>query len=557
MRLFGALSPAQLQIINNSVSQYIVVAAGPGSGKTRLLVHKLASLLLTEDVKHEQLLMLTFSRAAATEFKKRLIELIGNAANYIEIKTFHSYCFDLLGRVGSLLEAGTIISMTVKKIRCGDIEAFRITKTVLVIDEAQDMDSDEYELLKSLIERNEEMRVILVGDDDQSIFGFRGADPANMQKLITEKSAVKYELTENYRSKGNIVSIANTWASTIKHRLKLEPCFAAQRQNGTIHVTEYTSNNIVTPLSTFIRRAEITGSACVLTKTNDDAALLSALLLQLGLRAKFIQSNDGFNLSSLYELRYFSNIINDNTGTPLITDEAWADAKLRLKAHINTSAKNELANAAIKAFEDTNTVRKYKSDWNAFLFESKIEDFLSIDSDTIHVSTIHKAKGKEFDNVFLLLNDYNADTDEAKRLLYVAITRAKSNLSIHYNGNYLRALLAEEFTYEKDSNTYPGPSKIAIYLTHKDVQLGYFDYVQHRLTNLFSGDALVIMEGGLGNIKGELVLKYSQKFRESLQERAEKGFIISGASVNFVVYWKDEAKEKESLIILPQLTLRK
>ena len=51
-----------------------------------------------EDVKHEQLLMVTFSRAAATEFKKRLFKLIGNAAHYIEIKTFHSYCFDLLGQ---------------------------------------------------------------------------------------------------------------------------------------------------------------------------------------------------------------------------------------------------------------------------------------------------------------------------------------------------------------------------------------------------------------------------------------------------------------------------
>src|SRR5690606_4852098 len=81
-QLFGELSPTQLNIINDNESKYIAVAAGPGSGKTRVLVHKLASLLLMEDVKHEQLLMLTFSRAAATEFKKRLLKLIGNAANY-------------------------------------------------------------------------------------------------------------------------------------------------------------------------------------------------------------------------------------------------------------------------------------------------------------------------------------------------------------------------------------------------------------------------------------------------------------------------------------------
>jgi len=83
-QLFDQLSNIQSQIINDNESKYIVVAAGPGSGKTRVLVHKLASLLLLEDVKHEQLLMLTFSRAAATEFKKRLIDLIGNSANFVE-----------------------------------------------------------------------------------------------------------------------------------------------------------------------------------------------------------------------------------------------------------------------------------------------------------------------------------------------------------------------------------------------------------------------------------------------------------------------------------------
>ncbi len=131
-------------------TKYIVVAAGPGSGKTRVLVHKLASLLLMEDVKHEQLLMVTFSRAAATEFKKRLLKLIGNAANYIEIKTFHSYCFDLLGKVGSLEKSDEILKKTIEKIKNREVESSRITKTVLVIDEAQDMDEDEFELDKCL-----------------------------------------------------------------------------------------------------------------------------------------------------------------------------------------------------------------------------------------------------------------------------------------------------------------------------------------------------------------------------------------------------------------------
>lgn len=68
-QLFGELSPTQLKIITDNESKHIVVAAGPGSGKTRVLVHKLASLMLMEDVKHEQLLMLTFSRLLPLNLK--------------------------------------------------------------------------------------------------------------------------------------------------------------------------------------------------------------------------------------------------------------------------------------------------------------------------------------------------------------------------------------------------------------------------------------------------------------------------------------------------------
>src|SRR5574344_2871317 len=102
-----------MEIISDHESRCIVVAAGPGSGKTRVLVHKLASLILLEDVKSEQLLMLTFSRAAATEFKKRLKALIGNAAEYVEIKTFHSYSFDILGRKGTVEGSEHIVAYAV------------------------------------------------------------------------------------------------------------------------------------------------------------------------------------------------------------------------------------------------------------------------------------------------------------------------------------------------------------------------------------------------------------------------------------------------------------
>ena len=152
-QLFGQLSKRQMEIISDKFSRCIVVAAGPGSGKTRVLVHKLASLLLLEDVKHEQLLMLTFSRAAATEFKQRFMELIGNAAHFVEIKTFHSYCFDLLGRIGNLEDSKNVVSKAAEMICQGEVEPNKIGKTVLVIDEAQDMGAEEYALVTALMKK--------------------------------------------------------------------------------------------------------------------------------------------------------------------------------------------------------------------------------------------------------------------------------------------------------------------------------------------------------------------------------------------------------------------
>ncbi|MBP5468391.1 MAG: RecQ family ATP-dependent DNA helicase [Candidatus Riflebacteria bacterium] len=169
--IFGKLSEEQLEVMNDSVSQFIVVAAGPGSGKTRLLVHKLASLLTVEEIPAEQLLMLTFSRAAATEFKIRLRKLVPNLTN-IAIKTFHSFCFDLLGRKGDLLSIKEIIPLATELIKANQVEPKSITKQVIVIDEAQDMDENEYNLLEAIIERNENIKIISVGDDDQNIYEF-------------------------------------------------------------------------------------------------------------------------------------------------------------------------------------------------------------------------------------------------------------------------------------------------------------------------------------------------------------------------------------------------
>ncbi|HMO32914.1 MAG TPA: RecQ family ATP-dependent DNA helicase [Lacibacter sp.] len=556
-KLFGELSVNQLEIINDLQHQYIVVAAGPGSGKTRVLVHKLASLLLTEDVKHEQLLMLTFSRAAASEFKQRLIKLIGNAAAYIEIKTFHSYCFDLLGRVGNLDDSNNVVLSAVEKMKAGEIETNRVTKTVLVIDEAQDMNSSEYALVKTLMEMNPDMRVILVGDDDQNIYGFRGANAQHMQELLTLPNAYKYELTENYRSKENIVDFANQWVNTIGQRMKSQPGFAVSKGNGVITVSQYHHDQLLVPVAEAIGRTDLSGTTCVLTRTNDEAMLLTGLLNKSGIAARLIQSNEGFNLKNLYELRMLDEWLLNADGTPVIQPETWAEAIKKVTLTLSRSSLLELVLAVAKRFDETNPKRKYKSDWTAFINESKLEDFTHIRTDMIYVSTIHKAKGKEFDNVFLMLPGYIPKDDEDKRAVYVAVTRAKNNLYVHYNQHWLNSIITENLQHLRDTVQYPPPQHMAVSLSLKDVQLGYFEYVQRRIVKLNSGDTLSLLPDGLGNKQEELVLKFSASLKQKLDGFAAHGYKLSAARVAFMVYWNNPNTQIESVILLPELLLEK
>lgn len=552
-QLFGELSPTQLKIITDKETKHIVVAAGPGSGKTRVLVHKLASLILMEDVKHEQLLMVTFSRVAATEFKKRLLKLIGNAANFIEIKTFHSYCFDLLGRVGTLEKSDEVIREAVKRIKNGEVEPGRITKTVLVIDEAQDMDADEFALISALMEQNEGMRVIAVGDDDQNIYQFRGASSKYLEQMTKEKNAVMHELIENYRSKSNLVDFTNRLVKKISHRLKNTPIVAVQKDDGRIKIIQYKSHNLITPVVNDILNEGLSGSTCVLTKSNEEALQIAGLLVKNGMQAKLIQSNEGFNLYSLLEVRYFLNQLNISENTYMVGEDLWADAKRKLADRFYQSSNLELCLNIIRDFETANPKNKYKSDLEIFIRESKMEDFFGEKMETIFVSTIHKAKGREFDNVFLMLDRFNPRTDEELRQLYVAMTRAKQTLTLHYNENYLESIKTEGLETVYDSRVYLPPSQLAMQLTHKDIVLDFFLSRQNLIAQLNSGDELIVDDNCCKNLKGQDVIIFSKQFKGKIEEMKQKNYVPKRAKVRYIVYWQKEGLEFEIRIVLPEL----
>lgn len=526
--IFGTLSQPQRRIIDDKESKYIVVAAGPGSGKTRVLVHKLASLLLMEDVKHEQMLMLTFSRAAATEFKKRLIELVGNAAYFVDIKTFHSYSFDLLGRQGSLEEADSVVSRAAEMIENGEVEESKIAKSVLVIDEAQDMGTDDFRLVKALMQRNEEMRVIAVGDDDQNIYSFRGSNSAHLRSLLTENSATLYELNDNYRSDRAIVDYANRFVQQISNRMKQTPITAVSKENGIVNTSA--SSQLLTHISQ--------PSNAVLTVTNEQTLQVAHLLRQKGKHVRLIQATDGFRFVNLAEVRYFFKQLGKNEDGS-ISRAKWDEAKCLTEEAYATSSCLDLLKQFFADFEATNTTF-YRSDLREFALESNIEDFIANEDNTVFVSTIHKAKGREFGTVHLLLGGIRKMDDDMLRAIYVGITRAKHNLYIYNDISFLTSL-----------------PKIVLPLSMRDVWLDYFRDKKEAVLRLRSGDKLTFRNGYLLSEKGECIASLSNAMRERLKDHVQKGYQVTDAEVSYILAWRPREELQEVAVCLSNLTLEK
>ena len=524
-QLFGELSNRQTEIIDDKLSKYIVVAAGPGSGKTRVLVHKLASLLLLEDVKHEQLLMLTFSRAAATEFKKRLIALVGNAAHFVDIKTFHSYSFDLIGKQGSLDEAKDVVRLAAEMIERGEVEPSKIAKSVLVIDEAQDMGADDFRLVQALMRQNEDMRVIAVGDDDQNIYAFRGSDSRHMISLVEQEGAQLYEMTNNYRSDKAIVDFANRFVQRIPGRMKRTPILSVTGKVG----------NAISLKSLLNAEIKVQGSTAILTRTNEETMQVAYELQKRGLHATVAQSMGSFRFGNLAEVRYFLKQLGNDDIT--IPKEKWQEAKQRTLQSYASSSYLSVMQHFFTDFEETHS-SLYRSDLREYIFESNIEDFIAADEKSIFVSTIHKAKGREFDTVYLLSPVPDGRDVSDMHSYYVGLTRAKHNLY------FATTPLAET-------------SSICIALNMHDVKLDFFKGRKEIILRLRSGDNLLYKDDYLFNEQGVYIAALSSSGKEKLKAWTDKGYEVTGAKVSYTVAWKPQDSKIEYAVCLANVVLGK
>ncbi|MBR5805103.1 MAG: UvrD-helicase domain-containing protein [Clostridia bacterium] len=280
----------------------LLVLAGAGSGKTRVLTHRIAYLISEKDVLPWNILALTFTNKAAGEMRERVENLVGPAGSGdMWVLTFHSFCVRILRReidrlgydpkfviyddtdqqtlvrhvikdmnlddkvftprqlaaqfssaknhmphdpAGFLRESGAIRQVTeafsvyekyLRKNNALDfddlllktvelfekepevLEKYRLRFRYILVDEYQDTNLAQYEIVRLLagVHRN----LCVVGDDDQSIYGWRGADIRNILEFEKDFPGARViRLEQNYRSTGNILEAANLVISNNRGR---------------------------------------------------------------------------------------------------------------------------------------------------------------------------------------------------------------------------------------------------------------------------------------------------------------------------------------------------
>ena len=299
--LLGALNEPQREAVV-CVDGPLLILAGAGSGKTRVLTHRAAYLISERRVPPYRILAVTFTNKAAKEMKNRVEELVGARADLMWISTFHSLCARMLredipslgykksftildesdqtavvkkclddlnisgdmfkpqavlaaissakneligpeeleanardprtrtmGQIyaayqstlvrGNALDFDDLITLAVRLLReCPEIlEKWQDRFEYLMVDEYQDTNHAQYILVKLLAARSRNLCV--VGDDDQSIYEWRGADIRNIldfERDYPEARVIKLE--QNYRSTQNILNAANCVIANNKGR---------------------------------------------------------------------------------------------------------------------------------------------------------------------------------------------------------------------------------------------------------------------------------------------------------------------------------------------------
>ncbi|MDE6228184.1 MAG: ATP-binding domain-containing protein, partial [Muribaculaceae bacterium] len=293
-------------------------------------------------------------------------------------------------------------------------------------------------------------------------------------------------------------------------------------------------------------------------QTNEEGVILVAMLRKHGLTSKLVQSMDGFRFWNMAEVRMFLKQIVSATHTPIISDETWEQAKQKTFAIYADSSSLHYLQRCTALFEQTNKA-KYLTDFKEFINESSVEDFCDLSGADVFVSTIHKAKGREFDDVYMLITKHAAIENKDLRRYYVGATRAKERLFIHTDTSLFDRMPANEHRVCQEQ--YAMPDEVVLQLSHRDVNLGFFKARKNAILALRAGQTLCFANNYLYEPGGNTPLaQLSQKMQGELQGWAEKGYRVDSATIRFIVAWRPKdapPSEQDHAVLLVDLELKK
>lgn len=237
-------NPVQQKIVADEREQTnVLVLAGPGSGKTRVLVQRIAYLVRVKRENPRGILALAYNRHAAAEIRTRLENLIGDDARGVTVMTCHALAMRLVGvsfrdravqdNEGIfktvLLDAVALLKGEGLLPEEADEQQERLLAGFrwILVDEYQDVGPEQYELISALAGRtlqdeDGKLSLFAVGDDDQNLYAFSGASVEFIRRFEADYKAKPEYLTENYRSTAHIIDAANQLIDPAANRMKSE-----------------------------------------------------------------------------------------------------------------------------------------------------------------------------------------------------------------------------------------------------------------------------------------------------------------------------------------------
>jgi ATP-dependent DNA helicase RecQ len=468
-------NPVQAEIVRDDREQTnVLVLAGPGSGKTRVLVHRIAYLIRVKREDPRGILVLTYNRHAAAEIRERLRRLIGDDAAGVTVSTCHALAMRLMGASFAGDHEGPrdfdgIVMQAVALLRGDGLtkpEAEALRETLiqgyrwLLVDEYQDIGPEEYALIGAVAGRSleDDLRISLfaVGDDDQNIYAFAGASIDFIRRFEADYSAKPVWLTENYRSTAHIIAAANAVIASAAGRMKaghditVNRARAKSMPGGDWAALDPVAQGRVTLL-------DAGGDAAQAVAALDELVRLSRLDPDWSWRRCAVIARDWRRLEpvrayaeaqgipidmanekplSLWRMRemqgFVRTLLEDRTRQLTIDD---------LTILLNTQPQSrwtDLIGEGIGALA-RELVEKAAPVPDLVQWFGEWARDVRAEQRRLLLMTAHRAKGLEFDHVAILNGSWDRpsrgeDADAPRRLFYVAMTRARSTLTVLTDG---------------------------------------------------------------------------------------------------------------------------